>query len=310
MFHKAAPSALILGVALGGMAMPAQAIVTASSLLSGSGIDYLDGVAELSLTRSDGTFGCSGSLLAGGQYVLTAAHCVSGTSGTATTSSISLSFDGGSVTATSTSYEVISGWSGNLSAGNDLAVIKLSTPITSIVGYSLYSESALTDTVTIAGYGRTGTGTTGATGSFGSLYYGYNQFDADARTYASLSLSSSAIYLYDLDNGTRSGSIFGSTGVTGEAIIGSGDSGGGSFVYSNGQWYLVGVHSFIACMQSGCTPDSSFGDVAGDVAVFGQLAWLQTYVTAVPEPDAYALFMAGLGLMGAVARRRRGSRRH
>jgi hypothetical protein len=28
-------------------------------------------------------------------------------------------------------------------------------------------------------------------------------------------------------------------------------------------------------------------------------------VTAVPEPETYALFMAGLGLMGFIARRRK-----
>jgi hypothetical protein len=28
-------------------------------------------------------------------------------------------------------------------------------------------------------------------------------------------------------------------------------------------------------------------------------------VTAVPEPETYALFMAGLGLMGLIARRRK-----
>jgi hypothetical protein len=39
---------------------------------------------------------------------------------------------------------------------------------------------------------------------------------------------------------------------------------------------------------------------SGEFTQFGQLT-----VTAVPEPETYAMFLAGLGLMGAVARRRK-----
>ena len=35
----------------------------------------LDGVARLSFSNAEGNWACSGSLLAGGQYVLTAARC-------------------------------------------------------------------------------------------------------------------------------------------------------------------------------------------------------------------------------------------
>ena len=35
----------------------------------------LDGVARISFTTPQGNYACSGSLLQGGQYVLTAAHC-------------------------------------------------------------------------------------------------------------------------------------------------------------------------------------------------------------------------------------------
>lgn len=298
-----------LAFALALASAPAHAIVssTAGSLLSGADVDYLDAVAKLTLTRSDGTFSCSGSLLAGGLYVLTAAHCVTGANASATTSKITLSWNEGAVTATSTSYIVASGWDGALSEGNDLALIQLSSAVTAIDGYSLFSSSAQGSDVLIAGYGKTGTGSTGATGSSGTLHYGYNEYDADGRIYQMTGISSS-IYLYDFDDGTRADSLFGSLGLGSslEAIIASGDSGGASLVYSNGEWYLAGVHSFIGCATQSCTANSVFGNYAGDVSVFGQLAWLQSYVVtaAVPEGQTYALFLAGLGLIVPFARRR------
>ncbi len=288
---------------------PAHAIVSsnAGSLLSGADVDYLDAVAKLTLTRSDGTYTCSGSLLAGGLYALTAAHCVTGADGDATTSKITLSWNEGEVTAISTSYIVATGWDGDLGDGNDLALIQLSSAITSIDGYELYTGSALGEDVLIAGYGKTGTGTTGSTGAYGTLYYGYNEYDADGRVYQMTGVSSS-IYLYDFDSGSRQDSLFGSLGLGSsfEAIIAPGDSGGASLVYVDGEWYLAGVHSFIGCLSPSCTIDSSFGEYAGDVSVYAQLAWLQGYAVAaaVPEAQTLALFLAGLGLILPLARRR------
>jgi hypothetical protein len=50
------------------------------------------------------------------------------------------------------------------------------------------------------------------------------------------------------------------------------------------------------------TPMASMGDPFRD-----QIALSVAFAPAIPEPETYALFLAGLGLMGAMLRRRRGS---
>ncbi|PHV08662.1 hypothetical protein CSQ96_03740 [Janthinobacterium sp. BJB412] len=56
---------------------------------------------------------------------------------------------------------------------------------------------------------------------------------------------------------------------------------------------VIGVNIF---------PDDSFGGVSGD---HRQLFVNALSVAAVPEPETYAMLLAGLGLVGAAARRRR-----
>ena len=45
-------------------------------------------------------------------------------------------------------------------------------------------------------------------------------------------------------------------------------------------------------------------DVSGTGSAYGGAYGLSYSVAAVPEPESYAMFLAGLGIMGAVARRR------
>ncbi len=74
----------------------------------GAGQAFLDAEAKLTIGLSDGSqAGCSGSLLAGGQYVLTAAHCVTGGTNTLSARSISVNFANTGLTVTTSNYVVI-----------------------------------------------------------------------------------------------------------------------------------------------------------------------------------------------------------
>ena len=316
------PSALLrlspalISVAWLALATPAQAIVSRTdpgqwTVNSLADPDSLDAEAKLVI---NGSTGCSGSLLAGGAFVLTAAHCVTATSGALTASQISLSFDGGRVSAEVSSASQISvfgGWSGTAGNSNDLALLRLDRAVTGISGFQLYSGNPAGQAVLLAGYGYTGVGETGAlAGSFGTLHWGQNVYDAVYK-------SSAGAYLYDFDNGLEAQNVLGVTGLgTAEAMIAPGDSGGGSFVVLAGQLYLAGVHSFGASTVADIdrvagnafgTTNSSYGEIGGDSVLYSTATqtWLAA-VTSVPEPAAAALWLVGALVVGAGARRRRG----
>lgn len=67
--------------------------------------------------------------------------------------------------------------------------------------------------------------------------------------------------------------------------------------HSNMGWTTQSF-SFVATSTSSTLHFASMQDSAGGVALDN------ISVSAVPEPETYALFLAGLGLMGAIARRR------
>ena len=90
---------------------------------------------------------------------------------------------------------------------------------------------------------------------------------------------------------------------------------------TSGQWILSAVHSYGwdictdeahggydnslgNCVVAPNNPNGgSFGSLGGSTAVYTQLAWINS-ITAVPEPETYALMLAGLGVVGWASRRR------
>lgn len=283
-------------------ARPARAIVfqsvAAQTAGLGSGVTVLNAEARLVINLSDGSeTGCSGSLLDGGQYVLTAAHCVTGETGSLMATSISVDFANVGLSVTSSSYIVDPVWTGSVTNGGDLALIRLNATVNSITGYKLdTASSAVGDLVLIAGYGLTGVGSTGATaGTFGTLYYGANVYNG---VYSNIP----SVYAYDFDkSGTNADNVFGGGAVgSAEALIASGDSGGASLIEIGNTWEIVGVHDFVACTTSNCTPNSSFGQIAGDTSVYADAAWLDS--TLAPEPAAVSIM--GIGLLGLLVIRR------
>lgn len=312
---------------------PAHAIVSTSNpddwLASDS---RFAGEAYLSI----GGTHCSGSLLAGGAYVLTAAHCVTGSDGTKTTSPVSVQFRGGTVSASVSSpsqqISLFATWHGqgaqgrNLGWNNDLALLRLDTAVNAVTGYQVLGVDPIRATVVLAGYGYVGIGASGFTTSsgLGTLHWGANEYETIFPGRSS--------YLFDFDDGDPAQNAlqyFGTSslglpkitpaGSPREAMIAPGDSGGASFVVANGgTFYLAGVHSFLAQLNLpgvdvDLTLNGSFGEIGGDTVLFtaANAAWITQVtgllpVTSVPEPASGAILLAG-GAMLAVAwsRRRR-----
>ena len=256
-------SALVLAIAGGAQA----ASITATSV---GGIDTFYTAADGSANASGTTYGgvakviingtslCSGSLLntgAGASYVLTAAHCVTNGSGTPIITSGSVTFDapGGAQTYAVASTQVHPNYDGNVTKGNDLAILKLTgTPTGAVDRYAAYGGAQdIGEVGNKVGYGRIGSGATGnILGSSGAKHDGQNIYDAAINFASGAGVTPDSLLVYDFDDGTAwnvnegrdaSGALghaagLGSaleqtgTGNANEVMSAPGDSGGPTFV--------------------------------------------------------------------------------
>jgi hypothetical protein len=199
------------------------------------------------------------------------------------------------------------GWDGNINDGFDLALVRLNSPVTTITPAPLYSSfQELGKQITSVGFGQGGTGLTGATGASGTKRAGDNTVDR----FVTFRNGATALR-WDFDEPAPrvSPNDSGSTvPLDMEYLIGPGDSGGGSFIFENGSWYLAGVHSgtYDVFNYPGATSNTS---TYGDAALITRVAAYQDFIfsnipelaAAVPEPGQ----LAALAFAGTLAIRRR-----
>ncbi len=326
-------SAVLLCVAGGAQAMSNDTAASNwrfSSASTFNGVNF-DGVAQITM---DNSYVCSGTLLSGGMYVLTAGHCVTGF----TNFQIDFGINDGVANATRSAAATYANpyWTGELSQGTDIALIKLDAPVVGIQGFNLHTASAVGSSVLMMGYGTTTQGgSSSPPGWYGDEWkwghYGYNDFDATSKTFldAAQAMGLPGLgtwsnvhgeeYVADYDDGTdlrntlgRITGLTSSTGGTPESLITGGDSGGGDFVWNGSEWLVTGVHSWgwqfcggrlsPSCDFSAAN-SGSWGDLMGSTAVYSHVDWINSVM--VPEPGTYALMLLGLVGIGAVARRRR-----
>ena len=246
---------------------------------------------------------CTGSLLTGGLYVLTAAHCLNegGVKVPAETAiAATFKLPSGEVSIPVSNYYIHPGWSGYESeVGNDIAILKLKKAApSSIEQYEINrNKNEVGKVLTKVGYGYTGLGAEGQdenSNSEAKRYSGQNRYDAlidvlkDATESDMSELVLGSQLIFDFDDGSAQrdtlGRHFPRLGDRGlgknEIATASGDSGGPSFVdgkiagisswgYSDRGFFKTNIADVDRVDDNG-----SFGEISGDTRVSFYAGWI------------------------------------
>ena len=228
-----------------------------------------DTVGKFDLKFSAGDALCSGVII-GDRYVLTAGHCVY--SDGDTVRNMVFNINGERIRAQS--WAMHPAWDGSNDAliqGRDIAIVKLRRPITKgKVAYYARSGDHNDQIVTMAGFGATGTGSTGEVLPAGTKRAGENRADVSGPgeynlSQAGFDVDFNRLYIIDFDaEGQFIDNPEEDVPLPLEYMIARGDSGGGLF--SGGT--VIGITSFGA-------GNSAFGSSGGFTRVASHTRWIK-----------------------------------
>lgn len=226
-------------------------------------------VGKFTWNETAGAFLSSATLISP-RYILIAAHCIDDSSVT------NMVFNLAGTNYTGIARVVHPNFTGTLSTGWDIGLVKLSTAVTSITPAARFLGSdELGKTITMVGYGNTGNGLTGYTSNTSGIKRaGTNTVDAYAGA------SSGRILEADFDdpgNADGKNARGSSTPTDLEYSIAPGDSGGGAFINVNANAYLAGVNSYISALSppnGDSSANASYSDLMGLTRVSSHNAWI------------------------------------
>lgn len=233
---------------------------------------------------------------ASGDWVLTASHV-----------------GAGSTTLNGISYGAVSGSAVQL-VNSDLELFRISSS-PSLPDLTLAASTpGVGSSVTMVGYGYTGTSTLTAwntstspwteTPSGDAQGYAYDGSSRGTKRWGDNTVSRDYSVTYTVNSVPLTTTVLETTftGASGSSQLASGDSGGATFLKVGGQWELAGINLAIGTYDGQPSSTAVFGNtsIMGDLAAYA--GEIDAITGPVPEPASVGLLL--LGALALVLRRR------